>query len=342
MSAISTADAMKMVKEKMARNSTTPAQDDEKQETAPSTPTPESTETEPKDSEKGEVDKAEAAKDGDAEQSTEIPGKEGKAPAKPEDKPDETKESQGKDKRPPRQKYTQEERTAHKFAQQKRKVQQMRDQHEQDQKRIKELEDELDRIKGLQPEDFNGKSGIKDYTDYRLHERDLQNEVKSTKERMAREEQEMLDIETQRRIDLSFDTQEEKDEFDDLVRNEGENFFNALQKYDPQGVVLRYLNNVERYPKVLKELMTNMDALRNVFRDGDPDMRRIRLAQLTQELLGEKKPEPATAATIETKPEPQKPSIPVIGRQVTANGAPSEPVHDRKYWNAYLAQHPKG
>jgi hypothetical protein len=125
-----------------------------------------------------------------------------------------------------------------------------------------------------------------------------------------------------------------------------EKFFEALQQADPKGVVLDYLNSVEKYPVVLKKLMTDMDALAYVFRDKDPYELRHNLHQFTKELLSgnAEQPKPKEAApVVETKPTPEpKPAIPVIGKQVTAQAAPSEPVHDRNYWNDYLRKHPMG
>ena len=189
-------------------------------------------------------------------------------------------------------------------------------------------------------EDF-GENGTGDYLDYKLKERDMQNEVKNTKERIEREEQEEMQREIERRVNLSFATAEERDEYNDLINENGQKFFEALQQADPNGVVLNYLNSVEKYPVVLKKLMTDMDALGYVFRDKDPYELRHNLHQFTKELL-EGKAKPKEEPVVEKQPEPAKPAIPVIGKQVTAQGSPSEPVHDRAYWNEYLRKHPMG
>jgi hypothetical protein len=167
----------------------------------------------------------------------------------------------------------------------------------------------------------------------------MQNEVKATKERMERMEAEDLERETERRINLSFDTEEEKAEYEDLVRDHGKDFIEALKKHDPENVVLTYLNNVEQYPKVLKVLMSDMDALKHVFRDKDPYELRHNLHEFTKELLSGNyhKEAPVVEKPIETKP-----VMPVIGKQVTTPSAPQEPVHDRNYWNNYLKTHPRG
>lgn len=324
---LSTAEAEKMVDEKMAKESES-AQPVEPKAEEVETITQEST----------EQPKAEP----EPEKKEEVPPEEPKKEEEPkaEDKPD---EQEDKDKRPPKQKYSREDRIAHKFAQERAK---RKAQHEKDQTRIKELEAEIEKYKGLKLEDF-GEKGTENFFDYKLKERDMMAEVKATKERMEREEQEDMQRETERRINLSFGTDEERDEYNDLIATNGPKFLEALNQADPKGVVLDYLNGVEKYPVVLKKLMTDMDALAYVFRDKDPYELRHNLHQFTKELLEGKPEQPKVkseeAPVVENKqPEPTKPAIPVIGKQVTAQAGPAEPVHDRNYWNEYLRKHPAG
>lgn len=329
---ISTEQAEQMVREKMEREakSAQPEQS-EKPETEPSTPEP----------------KAEEPKDPEPEQKNEEvpheePKKEPEEPKPEVENPEKDKEKSDK-KIPPKQKYSHAERVAHAFSIEKQK---RKEQHAKDQARIKELEDRLKKYEGLKLEDF-GENGQSEYLDWKLDERDMRNEVKQTKERIEREEAEDLQKETERRIALSFEDEDEREEYNELIRKNGNDFREALDKYDPEGVVLGYLSSVEKYPLVLRELMTNMETLGKVFKDADPTIRRINLHKIAQDIINGKK-EPETKPVTETKavvaeqpkPEPPKPAIPVIGKQVTAAAKPTEPVHDRAYWNNYLLQHP--
>lgn len=317
---ISTEQAEKMVAEKMAREAEKPAQP-EASETPVEQSTPEPKADEPK----------EEPKEVPQEEPKDQPKEE--TPEKDEDKSDEKP-------KPPKRKYTHDERVAHAFSIEKQK---RKEQHAKDRARIKELEDELAKYKGLRLEDFQ--NNVENYTDYRLKERDMQNEVKVTKDRIEREEADEMARETERRVNLSFATDEERDDYNELIRTNGPKFYEALQEADPQGVVLDYLNSVEKYPVVLRELMTNMKALGYVFRDKDPVVLRFNLHQFTKDLLNGKNPVPDAESKPEqeTTPKPEvKPAIPVIGKQVTTSSTPQEPVHDRAYWNNYLRQHPRG
>lgn len=335
---ITSEQASKMVAEKMARETAEPAQPEAKQEPETDTSTPEPKE-EPKEEPKAEPEKKEEVPP-ETEDKPEVEPKEDK----PEDKkPEEDEKKETSDERPkPKKKYTHEERVAHAFSIEKQK---RKEQHAKDKARIKELEAELEKYKGLSLKDFQ--DNVEDYTDWRLKEQDMRNEVKSTKDRMEREEAEDMARETERRVNLSFESEDERDEYNELLRTNGPQFYEALTKADPNGVVLDYLNSVERYPIVLRKLMTDMDSLRYVFRDKDPIILRYNLHQFTKDLLEGKKEDPKPAKgpevqTTETKPEAPKPVLPVIGKQVTAQAKPTEPVHDRSYWNDYLRKHPRG
>lgn len=333
---ISSEQAMKMIDEKMAREAQ-PAQQEQngKPETEQSAPEP-----------KAEEPKAEDKKEPE-QKPEEVPPEDKKEPEtkadepKPEDQKPEEDEKKPSDRKSPKQKYSHAERVAHAFSIEKQK---RKEQHAKDQARIKELEEKLKKYEGLKLDDFEG--NVENFTNWKLEERDLQNEVKTTKERIEREEAEMIAKETERRVNLSFESDEERDDYNELIRNNGPQFYDALQKHDPKGVVLDYLNSVEKYPIVLRELMTNMDSLRYVFRDKDPVMLRINLAAFTKELLDGKVPEKKQETEKQPEqtkpPQEHKPAIPITGKQVTASAKPSEPVHDRAYWNNYLREHPNG
>lgn len=330
---ISSEQASKMVEEKMARESA-PAQPEPevKPETDTSTP-------EPKEEPKPDTAETKPEEKKEPEDKAGVEQKE-----KPEEKKPEEDEKKPSDEKPkPKKKYTHEERVAHAFSIEKQK---RKEQHAKDRARIKELEEKLKKYEGLSLKDFQ--DNVENYTNYRLEERDMQNEVKTTKERIEREEAEEMARETERRVNLSFATEDERDDYNELIRNNGPQFYEALQKADPNGVVLDYLNSVEKYPIVLRKLMTDMDALKHVFRDKDPVILRYNLHQFTKELLEGKKedPKPETkpaGGQPETNQPPEtKPAIPIIGKQVTASAKPTEPVHDRNYWNDYLRKHPHG
>ena len=179
----------------------------------------------------------------------------------------------------------------------------------------------------------------------------MQNEVKFRSEMMENAQREAAEIETARREELSFEDEDERYEYREMLRTHGPNFYDALQKADadylhPNGkgeiakTVLNYLSTVDKYPVVLRELMDlKTGALRRVFNGSkDPEIIKSNLHQLTQELLSEQKTVPQAKSVAQEKPA-AKP-LPVIGKQVVANSKPTAPVHDRAYWTNYAKIHP--
>jgi len=327
---ISTEQAQKMVDEKMARETPKPEE--------PSVEKPSTTGAEeaPKQEEpKQEQPKAEEQKDDKpkAEEPKEDKPKEEK-PA--EDKPkEETPSEDKKEKRlPPSKKYTRDERIAHSFAIEKRKRQEA-------QAKVKELEAELAKVKGLKPEDFN--NDVEAYTSYRLDEQHKRDEIERQKRFIEQSEAEENAKETERKVSLCFPDENDRAEYEELISTRGREFYEALKEHDPYGVVLDYLNGVEKYPIVLRELMTNNKSLAYVFRDKDPYELRHNLHVFTKELLSGKTEEKKEDVKQPEQEQPQpKTAIPVIGKQVTAQAKPTEPVHDRNYWNDYLLKHKHG
>ena len=290
-----------------------------------------------------------------------IDGKEPEAkdekPEQTEDKPDESKTEKSdtrqvdkKDKDiPPRQKYSREERIAHKFAKQNEKLRERGETIRKQQETIENLNKDLEKYKGLTLEDFDNNVGA--YADWKAKEASMQNEVKFRSEMMENAQREAAEIETARREELSFEDEDERYEYREMLRTHGPNFYDALQKADadylhPNGkgeiakTVLNYLSTVDKYPVVLRELMDlKTGALRRVFNGSkDPEIIKSNLHQLTQELLSEQKTVPQAKSVAQEKPA-AKP-LPVIGKQVVANSKPTAPVHDRAYWTNYAKIHP--
>lgn len=259
------------------------------------------------------------------------------------------KSEQKQDKTPPKHKYTHEERVAHKFAKQNEKLRERGETIKKQQETIDSLNKELEKYKGLRLEDFE--NNMEAYADWKAKEASMQNEVKFRTEMMEREQREAAELETARREELSFEDEDEREEYRDMLRKNGPQFYDALQKADadylnPNGrgeiakAVLGYLSGVDKYPVVLKQLMDlNTGALKRVFSGSkDPEIIRGNLHQLTQEILSGQKKTSEQTTVAQNHPNPVKP-IPVIGKQVTANSKPSEPVHDRVFWTNYARNH---
>lgn len=314
--------------------------------------TPETKET-PQETPPEEVDsKAEVKLDQEVKL-TETPdlGVEQKQEVKADDKADEPKAEVKKDEPKAEDKPKEEKKQSprdYAFERLKRKS---KEQHEKDLARIKELEEELAKGKGLKAEHFIDKDGKPDpnsYVDWKLKERDLQDEIKEI-QRQDHERQLKEDIEEdRRRVENCYQDERERKEYDDLIQRNGKAFYDAVSEVDPNGVVFGYLSTMPEYPIVLKELMTDNKLLGYTFRSTDPDALKHNIITVADQILDRHHNKNSTPKIAATEPAsavvPPKPKeLPVIGKQINNSQAASGPVvKDRNYWNNYLRQHPRG
>lgn len=314
--------------------------------------TPETEET-PQETPPEEVDsKAEVKLDQEVKL-TETPdlGVEQKHEVKADDKADEPKAEVKKDEPKAEDKPKEEKKQSprdYAFERLKRKS---KEQHEKDLARIKELEEELAKGKGLKAEHFIDKDGKPDpnsYVDWKLKERDLQDEIKEI-QRQDHERQLKEDIEEdRRRVENCYQDERERKEYDDLIQRNGKAFYDAVSEVDPNGVVFGYLSTMPEYPIVLKELMTDNKLLGYTFRSTDPDALKHNIITVADQILDRHHNKNSTPKIVATEPAsavvPPKPKeLPVIGKQINNSQAASGPVvKDRNYWNNYLRQHPRG
>ncbi len=214
-------------------------------------------------------------------------------------------------------------------------------------KQIKELTTALEKYKGLESKDFKDKDGNTNYdayTNWKLQERDMQNEVQRLQQEQLNVELEQDRISTER----CFQGQELED-YNRLIQNNGKVFADVIHSYDETNAVFKYLDTVDDYPIVLRELMTNHNKwLPQIFRPNkyshsvikNPNILERNTAKVVEQILDEYyASKDNQSKSVEPK---SKTAIPVIGKQITNNNVSESSVHDRNYWNNHLREHPKG
>lgn len=207
--------------------------------------------------------------------------------------------------------------------------------------RIKELETELERKKGLDYVYFKNQDGTPDpksYVNWEFKKRDMQDEINALRQQNEMEQYE-YEMERDRIItERCFKDPQELQEYNSMIADKGKYFAEAVNERDPNGVVFSYLETLNDYPIVLKELMDlqkNPGLLARVFRSSDPDSLKRNIAVVADEIL-EKRYKPVPQVQSETN----KPALPVIGKQITNNTTTVTPtVKDRNYWNRWLTEH---
>lgn len=237
------------------------------------------------------------------------------------DEPAEVKDEKADDKQAKKDRSHKEERD-YAFIREKNKRKAQRERYEAE---IKSLKDELEKYKGLKLEDFKGDQ--QQYIDYRIDQQNQERKLADQQRYLDELDVADMEAENDRRVNLSFADEKERQEYKDLLERNGREFLSALQQFDQENVVMTYLNDLEQYPKVLKVLMTDKEALKSVFAKRDPTFRKLALDRLATRVLAPKK---------EKKP------LPIIGRQTSSSPVAESKVHDMAYWNEYLRNHPKG
>lgn len=274
----------------------------------------------PKDEKEDRQDiDASAGSDESAEDRDEKAEDKGKEPEKTE-KPGKTEQSSKKER-------THKEERDYAFIREKNKRKAQRERYEAE---IKSLKEELEKYKGLKLEDFKGNQ--QEYIDYRIDQQKQEQKLADQQSRLDELNAADMEAENDRRVNLSFADERERQEYVNLLEKNGREFLSALKQFDPENVVMTYLNDLEQYPRVLKVLMTDKEALRSVFAKRDPTFRKLALDHLATKILAPK----AQVA------KPEKKKLPVIGRQTSSSPVAENKVHDTAYWNEYLRNHPRG
>ena len=196
--------------------------------------------------------------------------------------------------------------------------------------KVKELQDALEKYKGLQSKDFRDKDGninYDAYTNWKLQERDMQHEVER-----IRQEQLQQDIENDRIITERCFKGQELEDYNALIMKDGKAFADAIHEYDEKNVIFSYLDTVNEYPIVLRELMTNANKwLPQIFRTNrysravikDPTTLERNTAKVVEEILDNYyNVNKVNKMNNEQPVNPVKNNnVPIIGKQITQSGA---------------------
>lgn len=235
-------------------------------------------------------------------------------------------------------KYSDKERRDYAFIREKNKRKLQKEKYES---RIKELEDALSKYKNLKASHFKDADGNSDtdaYINWKLQERDMMAEAEELK-RINQQEQLNYDIEQDRIITERCFKGDELSEYNELLRTKGQAFGEAISDKDNNNVVFGYLETLNEYPVVLRELMTNpYQWLPRVFRSTDPISLKRNIAKVADEILDNYH----SNKTVAQQPVDKPKALPITGKQVAGVNTSSQVTKGPAYWNNYLRQHPRG
>lgn len=220
--------------------------------------------------------------------------------------------------KPKKSELTPEQKRNYAFAKEKQK---RREQKEYYESQLKELKSELDKYKGLKKDDFKGDEDA--YIEYKLDQRLKAEQVKQIEMQNQAVQKEYEDLEIQDRMENSFSTPEEKEEYMVTLEKYGPVFLSYLEKKgeDVANTVLSTIDHMPQYPKVMNKLLKDGDAVDYITSSSDPYVIKQRFYAYANKILNPPKP---------------KAKLPIIGKQVSNNHSISNSKVD---WVSYLQNH---
>lgn len=233
-----------------------------------------------------------------------------------EKKEDQKKDDQNDKKQDPRD---------YAFIRQKNKNKELKKQIAERDNKIKELEAVVEKYKNLKSDDFKKEDGsvnVDAFTNWKLQERDIQNEIKNLKDKNSADELQAA-VDYDRYVTEQCFHGQELDEYNKLMTSDKvQSFTQAINEVDPEHSMFNYLDTLNAYPIVLRELINNPNPyLGRIFRSKDPEQIRKNTALVADIILDEYTSKKKSASEQQTQQPAVQPvaktPMPVIGKQVT-------------------------
>lgn len=241
------------------------------------------------------------------------------AETEPDDKVDENK----KEKPTISKKHTKQEQIDYAFQKEKAKRKKLEN-------RIKELEEENKKYRGLKLEDF--KNSQEDYINYLVEQKARETEKKRLENEYVNSKNQEAEQINKQRIVNCFPDESEQTKYNELVAKNGADFVKILDEADPEQVVLGYLDDSEISPLLIRIMMTNKEYRNEVLSKSSPYGKQRAMEKLEQKVLwarqqlearNKQKKEKEKTAT-----EQKKPSIPVVGSVTQSESSGGKVIKD--------------
>lgn len=229
-------------------------------------------------------------------------------------------------------KYTKEEQEKYAFTKLKNKERQKREKLIADyENRIKNLNSELNRFKGLQKDNFKTDD---EFFDYKLNQKMKEHEFNQLQQEKNQIEAEQFEEINQQRIMNCFPDEKDREIYNKLIENSAPQFVELLDKTDPDGAILSYLDDSEISPLLIRVLMTKPEYRNEILSKKNPYSKIMALDNLAKQLTYAKSviDKKRSSKTIEKKP------LPVIGKVAKTENSSSLDKSSPDYWNERLKQ----
>lgn len=246
----------------------------------------------------------------------------------------ETVVESGKDTKP--NKSSKDDKKDYAFAKLKNKERQKREKmmaaYEE---KIKNLNAELEKFKGLSKDSFKNDE---EYIDYLVNRKMKEQEANQLKIAQANVEAEHYDEINQARIVHCFPEEAERESYQKMVDANGQKFVELLSKIDPENAVLSYLDDSDISPLLIRVMMTKPEYRNEVLSKKSPYGKILALDNLAKRLSYAKYIVDKKRANSGANASTTKSKIPVIGKVSKTESQSQIDKNDPSYWSMKLRE----
>lgn len=245
----------------------------------------------------------------------------------------ETVVESGKDTKP--NKSSKDDKKDYAFAKLKNKERQKREKmmaaYEE---KIKNLNAELEKFKGLSKDSFKNDE---EYIDYLVNRKMKEQEANQLKIAQANVEAEHYDEINQARIVHCFPEEAERKSYQKMVDANGQKFVELLSKIDPENAVLSYLDDSDISPLLIRVMMTKPEYRNEVLSKKSPYGKILALDNLAKRLSYAKYIVDKKRNSKEEKPINNN-KMPVVGKVAKTESPAAIDKNDPSYWSMKLRE----
>lgn len=180
--------------------------------------------------------------------------------------------------------------------------------------RIKELEAENAKFKGLKLDNFD--NNHQEYIDYLWEQKSREDEQHKLESELYSQRAKEAEEINNKRVEACYPDEKDREIYTKMVAEHGKDLVAKLDEADPEHSILSYLDDSDISPILIRVLMTKPDIRNEILSKSSPYTRIIAMSKLEQVIRNSqaiiaKRNKGSNAATSEDKP--AKPSIPVVG-----------------------------
>lgn len=231
---------------------------------------------------------------------------------------------------------TKEEKEKYAFAKLKNKEKQKREKLIADyENKIKTLNEELSKFKGLGKEDFKSDD---EYVNYLVDQK--MKEKESNQLQMAKQdaEAEMFEEINQQRIATCFPDEKDRESYNRLIETSAKPFVELLEKHDPDNAILSYLDDSDISPLLIRVLMTKPEYRNEILSKRNPYSKVLALDNLAKQLSYAKSiiDKKRNSSNDKVTQQNVKHTIPVVGKVAKTESTNVVDKNSPDYWNNML------